>query len=155
MPPVRRDLPRQGARLPSRPQNKRAAPGSEPSSASDTSTAETSPVTVAADAPDVASSEAATAAADSREPAASKVDEAASSDAPAQLSSQLPSAGAAVVSKPAAAWTPLQSFSPLQSAPSVRVPFGYVPGAISVEMPKRQRSAKANPNFPRSFSSLV
>ena len=53
-----------------------------------------------------------------------------------QTPPQLPSAVAQTAPKPAAGWVPLQSFSPLQSAPSVRVPFGYVPGAISVEMPK-------------------
>ena len=103
----------------------------------------------------MASSEA-TAAAESHVPlAAAKVDEAAPANVPANMSPQLPSAVAQTAPKPAAGWVPLQSFSPLQSAPSVRVPFGYVPGAISVEMPKRQRSKANNPNFPRSYSSLV
>lgn len=139
------------------PPNKRPTPGAEPTS--DASTAETSsPVMTPAvvDLPAAASSEAAAAAADSHEPAASKADGAAASasDVPANLSPQLPSAVASAMPKPTA-WTPLQAFSSLQSSPSLRVPFGYVPGAISVEMPKRQRSAKGNPNFPRSYSSLV
>ena len=54
-----------------------------------------------------------------------------------------------VPSSPAMAGSPLGSGQP-------RVPFGYVPGAISVELPKRQRSLKqGSAAFPRSFSSLV
>ena len=39
-----------------------------------------------------------------------------------------------------------------------RVPFGYVPGAISVELPKRQRTHKhhaGTAGMPRSYSSLT
>ena len=49
----------------------------------------------------------------------------------------------------------LTSASSKPASPAVRVPFGYVAGAISVELPKRQRSHKGNPAFPRSYSSLV
>tara|TARA_B110001452_G_scaffold2840_1_gene2511 strand:+ start:419 stop:1126 length:708 start_codon:yes stop_codon:yes gene_type:complete len=146
LPPSRRAHHRRAHTSLPAPQNKRAAPGADPSSASDVSTAETSPAP-AADLPNSASSEAAAAV----KGHASKVDEV----APANMSPQLPSAVAQTGPKPAAGWVPLQSFSPLQSASSVRVPFGYVPGAISVEMPKRQRSKANNPNFPRSYSSLV
>lgn len=60
---------------------------------------------------------------------------------------------------PAAAMAPAAVFAAPWAARAggggVRVPFGYVPGAISIEMPKRQRTQKHNPAFPRSYSSLV
>ena len=51
--------------------------------------------------------------------------------------------------------------APVPSPPPTsgyRVPFGYVPGAISVELPKRQRTHKHHAGtaaMPRSYSSLT
>jgi len=48
--------------------------------------------------------------------------------------------------------------SPPPTSGGYRVPFGYVPGAISVELPKRQRTHKHHAGtaaMPRSYSSLT
>lgn len=73
--------------------------------------------------------------------------------APAEDSAR-PTTGTAIgPASPGTTGSPLPS-----SSGQNRVPFGYVPGAISVELPKRQRSLKhgsAGVGMPRSYSSLI